>query len=870
MGRYYPFRKIEKKWQDYWGKKSQFKVKEDPEKKKYYLLEMFPYPSGKLHMGHMRNYVVGDTLTRFLRMRGYNVLYPMGYDSFGLPAENAAMQNKTHPAEWTRKCISDMRKQQEKMGLSYDWNRLVITSQPDYYRWNQWIFLKFYERGLAYKKKAPINWCPKCQTVLANEQVEDGKCWRCESRVEIKDLEQWFLKITEYAKELLRDLKKLEGWPERVKLMQENWIGKSTGTLVNFKLKDSDKTLPIFTTRPDTLYGVTFMTMACEHPLALELVEGTKYEKEVKEFINRVILEDRFTRTAEDKEKEGVFIGRYAINPLTNEEVPIYVANFVLLEYGTGIIMAVPAHDQRDFEFAKKYNIPIKQVIMPPNSELSERSGDPDPSSPRSSGRPLSTDLKEAYVNPGIMMNSAQFTGLNSEEAKGKITTYLEEKGWGKKTVQYKLRDWLISRQRYWGTPIPIIYCEKCGVVPVPEKNLPVELPKDIKFTGKGNPLEECREFVNCRCPKCKGKARRETDTMDTFVDSSWYFSRYCSPDYTKKPFDEKRIDYWMPVDQYIGGIEHAIMHLLYARFFTKALRDIGLYKIDEPFKKLFCQGMVVKDGAKMSKSKGNVVSVDEITNKYGADTARLFILFASPPEKDLEWSAEGVEGSFRFLNRVWRLINDFNFQFPPASPSKAGRAISNLQGKPETRNPKPETELKRITHKTIKKVTEDIEKRFHFNTAISAIMELVNAIHSVVSQSASQPVSQSKDKDRQTGRRADRQTIEEAIETVVLLLSPFAPHICEELWEILGNKPSIGQKDWPTYNPKAIIEKEILIVIQVDGKLRSRIKVPIDSSGEEIKEKALSDEKVRKFISGKGIKRVVVVPKKLVNIVTK
>ncbi|MBA7487306.1 Leucine--tRNA ligase [subsurface metagenome] len=616
--------------------------------------------------------------------------------------------------------------------------------------------------------------------------------------------------------------------------MQENWIGRSTGTLANFRLKDSDKILPIFTTRPDTLYGVTFMTMACEHPLVLELVEGTKYEKEVKEFINRVILEDRFTRTAEDKEKEGVFIGKYAINPLTNEEIPIYVANFVLLEYGTGIIMAVPAHDQRDFEFAKKYNIPIKIVIQ------------------KADIRYQISELTEAYVEPGVMVDSAQFTGLNSEEAKGKITTYLEEKGWGKRTVQYKLRDWLISRQRYWGTPIPIIYCKKCGVVPVSEEELPVELPQDVKFTGKGNPLEKCQEFVDCTCPKCKEKARRETDTMDTFVDSSWYFSRYCSPDYTKKPFDEKRIDYWMPVDQYIGGIEHAIMHLLYARFFTKALRDIGLYKIDEPFKRLFCQGMVVKDGAKMSKSKGNVVSVDEITNRYGADTARLFILFASPPEKDLEWNAEGVEGSFRFLNRVWKLVNQATSHKPQATSQKE---------KPEAGSLQPAADLHRKVHQTIKKVTEDIEKRFHFNTAISAIMELVNAIHSVVSQSASQPVSQSKDK--------NRQTIEQAIEAVVLLLSPFAPHICEALWEILGNKPSIGQGSWPTHDPKAIIEKEILIVIQIDGRLRSRIKVSAKLTGEEIKEKALVDEKIKKFISEKKVKKIIVVPEKLINIVT-
>jgi leucyl-tRNA synthetase len=817
MKEYYPFRKIEAKWQGYWRKETQFEAKETLENK-YYLLEMFPYPSGKLHMGHMRNYVVGDTLARFLRMRGYNVLYPMGYDSFGLPAENAAMKHKIHPAEWTKKCISDMRQQQERMGLSYDWDRLIVTCQPEYYRWNQWIFVKLYEKGLVYKKKAPINWCPKCKTVLANEQVEGAKCWRCESKVEIKDLEQWFFKISQYAEELLTGLKKLKDWPEKVKLMQENWIGKSTGTLVNFKLKDSEKTLPIFTTRPDTLYGVTFMTLACEHPLVLELVTGTKYEKKVKKFINKVMLEDRFTRTREDKDKEGLFIGKYAVNPLTNEEIPIYVANFVLLEYGTGIIMAVPAHDQRDFEFAKKYDIPIKEVIQPPTA---------DPA-----------DLKEAYTEPGIMVNSAHFTGLGSEEAKGKITAYLEVKGWGKKTIQYKLRDWLISRQRYWGTPIPVIYCPKCGVVPVPEEDLPVELPQNVQFTGQGNPLKNCKEFVACQCPKCAGKAARETDTMDTFVDSSWYFFRYCSPDYTKGPFNKKRIDYWMPVDQYIGGVEHAILHLLYARFFTKALRDIGLYGLDEPFQRLFCQGMVVKDGAKMSKSKGNVVSVDEITDKYGADTGRLFILFASPPEKDLEWNAEGVEGSFRFLNRVWRLVNLLN------APEAAGKKEpATIKGKEE--------ELRKVVHQTIKKVTGDIEDRFHFNTAISAIMELVNLIQKI-------------------GPRVAKSELREAIKTVVLLLSPFAPHICEELWERLGNKPSIDAERWPTYEPEAIIEHTVLIVIQVDGKLRSTVRVSATTSNEVLEEKALADERIKKFISDKKIQRVVVVPKKLVNIVTK
>ncbi|MFH1238597.1 MAG: leucine--tRNA ligase, partial [bacterium] len=626
----YDFKALERKWQEYWEKNQLFKTREDKNKEKYYVLEMFPYPSGKLHMGHARNYVIGDTYARFLRMNGYNILYPMGYDALGLPAENAAIKNDVNPADWTEKCINTMIEQQRKLGLSYDWSRLVITCRPEYYHWNQWIFLKFYQKGLAYKKKAPINWCPKCKTVLANEQVIQGKCWRCDSKVEVKDLEQWFFKITAYAEELLNDLGKLEGWPERVKIMQKNWIGRSVGTMVNFPLKDSRDSLSIFTTRPDTLYGVKFMTFAPEHPKVQELISGTKYEKEVQKFINRVVIEDKFSRADEDKEKEGVFIGRYAVNPLTGEEIPIYVANFVLMEYGTGAIMAVPAHDQRDFEFAKKYNIPIKVVINPPGEEL-----------------PVG-QMKQAYVEAGIMTDSAQFSGMNSSEAIEKITEYLEQKSWGKKTVQYKLRDWLISRQRYWGTPIPIIYCDKCGMVGVPEDELPVKLPKDVKFTGRGNPLATSETFVNCKCPKCKGKARRETDTMDTFVDSSWYFARYCDPQNNRTPFAKDKVNYWMPVDQYIGGIEHAILHLLYARFFTRALRDLGLYEIDEPFQRLLCQGMVIKDGAKMSKSKGNVVSVDDMVNKYGADTARLFILFASPPERDLEWSDEGVEGAWR------------------------------------------------------------------------------------------------------------------------------------------------------------------------------------------------------------------------------
>lgn len=805
----YNFKETEKKWQDRWEKENTFRISEDSKKKKFYLLEMFPYPSGDLHMGHVRNYAIGDTYARFLRMNGYNVLYPMGYDSLGLPAENAAIKSGINPGEWTGECIDRMVRQQKQIGLSYDWSRLVETYKPEYYRWNQWIFLRLYEKGLAYKKKAPINWCPECDTVLANEQVHEGRCWRCENPVEIRDLEQWFFKITDYAEELLNDLEKLSEWPERVRIMQRNWIGKSEGTIVDFKLKGRGETMPIFTTRPDTLYGVRFMALAPEHPLVSELIKDSGNKKEIIKFINRVAYEDKFTRTAENREKEGMFTGAYAVNPLNNEEVPIWVANFVLMEYGTGIIMCVPAHDQRDFEFAKKYNIPIKQVIAPAGSGESA--------------------LKEAYVDEGVMINSGGFNGISSEDAKEKISDYVEEKKWGKREVQYKLRDWLISRQRYWGTPIPIIYCDKCGIVPVPEGELPVKLPEKVKFTGKGNPLANHDEFVKCSCPKCAGNARRETDTMDTFVDSSWYFSRYCSPKCEHGPYDRKSVDYWMPVDQYIGGIEHAIMHLLYARFFTKALRDLNAHDFDEPFKRLLCQGMVVKNGAKMSKSKGNVVSIDDMTNKYGADTARMFILFAAPPEMDLEWNDEGVKGAFRFLNRVWRLA-DFLL-----SGNASGRAAEE------------DRELARTTHRTIKKLTDDI-RGFGFNTAVAALMEFLNAVS-------------------QKTKTISEGQLREVVETLVLLVSPFAPHIAGELWEKLGHD-EISRQPWPKYNPELIKSDDVLIVIQINGKLRGKVEVPAGLPEEEVKKKACMEPKVKEYIEGKTLKRVIYVPNKLVNIV--
>ncbi|MBN1385291.1 MAG: leucine--tRNA ligase [Elusimicrobia bacterium] len=831
----YDFRTIEKKWQKYWEDKKLFRTDESS-RRKFYLLEMFPYPSGKLHMGHARNYAIGDTFSRFLRMKDNNLLYPMGYDSFGLPAENAAMQNKIHPEKWTDGCIATMMEQQRKLGLSYDWERLVVTSKPEYYRWNQWIFIKFYEKGLAYKKQAPTNFCPKCSTVLANEQVVDGKCWRCDSVVEVKSLEQWFFKITDYAEELLADLDKLTGWPERVLIMQRNWIGKSQGLSVNFPVKDLKKNIEIFTTRPDTLYGVTFMTFACEHPMVLELVKGTGREKEVRDFVNKIVIQKRVTRL-EDKEKEGIFLGRYAVNPLTGDEIPIYVSNFVLMEYGTGAIMCVPAHDQRDFEFAKKYNIPIKEVIVPEQK----------------SRRAEEQKLEHAFEDEGVMINSQQFNGLNSNEAIKKISDYVEEKGFGRKKIHYKLRDWLISRQRYWGTPIPIIYCKKCGTIPVPEKDLPVLLPDDVEFTGEGNPLASSKSFAKCKCPKCNGEASRETDTMDTFVDSCWYFERYCDPKQNKLPFDKKKVSYWMPVDQYIGGIEHAVMHLLYSRFFTKTLRDIGLLSYDEPFKNLLCQGMVIKDGFKMSKSKGNVVSVDEIIEKYGADTARLFILFASPAERDLEWSDSGVQGCFRFLNKIWNLVEQIGYSSPRLTESGAGRllASSPASRSGEIGDKKADEDLERVKNLTIKKVTQDIDPGSggHFNTAIASIMELYNKLNSCQDS-------------------VDSSQLRNCIETIVILLSPFAPHICEEMWQKLGYKDSVIKENWPSWDEKKLQQEEVSIAVQVNGKLRGQIEINIDDSKEQIMEAVKSDDKIKKYIIDKKIIKVIYVPKKILNIV--
>ena len=806
----YEAQKIEKKWQKKWEDDGLFKVTEDPKKKKYYLLEMLPYPSGLIHMGHVRNYVIGDVAARYKIMQGFNVLHPMGWDAFGLPAENAAIERKIQPAKWTKDNIDYMRGQLKNLGLSYDWTREFATCDPEYYKWEQLIFLKMYEKGLVYRKTSPINWCPGCQTVLANEQVEGGFCWRCSSQVEPKTMAQWFFKITDYADELLNNVDdKLQGWPERVRIMQREWIGKSKGANIDFKIDGKDETIRIFTTRPDTLFGATFMSLACEHPLVKILANDNGKEKEIKNFIERTAKIDRDARLTGNYEKDGIFTGSYCINPETGIKMPIYVANFVLGEYGTGAVMAVPAHDQRDFEFAKKYNLPIKVVIQPKDEKLNGQTMD------------------AAFEGEGVMVNSGKFDGLWSTEGIEKITQDLEKKGNGNFAVSYKLKDWCLSRQRYWGTPIPIIYCDKCGTVPVPEKDLPVELPQDIKLTGKGgSPLSQTESFVNVKCPKCNGNAKRETDTMDTFVESSWYMFRYACPQYDKGPVDKKAIDYWLPVDKYIGGIEHAVGHLIYFRFFTKVMRDLKMIALDEPVANLITQGMVIKDGVKMSKSKGNIVACDSMIEKYGADTARLFSLFAAPPERDLDWSDKGIEGMNRFILRLWRLVDTWK-QNPDAHKIKSNPEISRWQ------------------HKTIKKVTDDIE-RFHFNTAIAAVMEFVNYLYQIGPQN----------------------TPKEVIDTLILLISPFAPHAADEVWKTIGNKGYAGKQHWPAYDPKLMAEDTMPIVIQVNGKLRDTITVAVDTNEDDIKQKAQNAPKVVSHLAGKTIKKIIYVPKKLVNIV--
>lgn len=812
---------IEQKWQNFWEEKSSYAVTEDKNKQKYYLLEMFPYPSGRIHMGHVRNYSIGDVIGRFKRMRGFNVLHPMGWDAFGMPAENAAIQNNSHPAKWTYENIDYMRVQLKKMGFSYDWSRELATCDLDYYRWEQKIFLDMFSKGLAYKKTSFVNWCPTCETVLANEQVEDGCCWRCSHDVKQKELDQWFFRITDYAEELLECTNQLSGWPERVLTMQRNWIGKSFGCEIDFPLESGEGAIKVFTTRQDTVFGATFMSLAPEHPLAHKLTTQDRKES-VDAFIEKVQKTERIKRTSEDFEKEGVFTGSYCINPLTNAKMPIYLANFVLMDYGTGAVMAVPTHDQRDFDFAAKYDLPLRVVIQPAGEVLD------------------SVSMSAAFTEAGILTNSGQFDGMPSDTAKEAIADYLQSVGIGKKTVNFRLRDWGISRQRYWGNPIPVIYCDSCGVVPVPESDLPVKLPMDVEFTGEGgSPLAKLDSFIQVPCPKCKQPARRETDTMDTFVQSSWYFLRYCCPDFKMGPLDRERTDYWMSVDQYIGGIEHAVLHLLYARFFTKVLRDLGYINCDEPFTNLLTQGMVIKDGAKMSKSKGNVVDPNALIDKYGADTARLFSLFAAPPEKDLDWSDQGVDGTYRFLNRVWRLVHDRLELVKKSGPVNTDQLTAE------------EKNLRRVVHKTIKKVTEDIEERFHFNTAIAAVMELLNALQaSDLKTAQSVPV------------------MKEALESIVLLLAPFVPHITEELWQQLGNTTVVSETAWPEYDREAVVDEEVLVVVQVNGKLRAKITVAAGSNEETLKMLALADDKIKPFLEGVQVRKVICVPGKLVNIV--
>jgi len=873
MNEKYDFKYIESKWQKHWEECQLFRTDDKADGDPFYLLEMFPYPSGKLHMGHVRNYSIGDVAARFLRMNGRNVLHPMGWDAFGLPAENAAIQNGIHPDIWTREHIEEMRVQLKRLGISYDWDREVGTCLPDFYKWTQWIFVQFFKAGLAYKKKNPVNWCPSCETVLANEQVVDGQCERCGTVVGKKNLDQWYLAITKYAERLLSDLEKLEGWPTNVKTMQQNWIGKSTGADVDFSIEGFPEKLRIFTTRPDTLFGVTYMVLSPEHPYVLPLTEGTEYEDEVKGFLNKLQYLSDIDRTSLTLEKEGLFIGRYAVNPMNGARVPVYIANYVLMDYGTGAIMAVPAHDTRDFEFAVKYGLDIIPVIDPGSDEIDLY------------------DLKEAFVADGVMINSGSFNGLNSNDGIKAVIDYLEEHGHGTGAVNYRLRDWLISRQRYWGTPIPMIYCEKCGWVPEAEENLPVLLPTDVVFLGKGeSPLTTSETFRNTACPLCGAPAQREVDTMDTFLDSSWYFLRYTDAHNEKNIFDEEKVNKWMPVDQYIGGVEHAILHLLYARFFTKFLYDSGYVRCEEPFTRLLTQGMVLaetfyreEDGKitwynftdvdlnrddqgrvtkavlkadgnpvtigkieKMSKSKNNGIDPALSIGKYGADTLRLFTLFASPPEKELEWSDAAQEGSFRFINRVWRLVRSVveDEGTAYAEPGK-NSALTDTGG--------DEKELVFAMNAAIKKVSSDIGDRYNFNTAISAVMEFVNALYKVQGTGAVSPA-----------------LTREACEKLVLIMSPFTPHVCEEMWEALGHDRSILCERWPAYDEGSLLRETEEIAVQINGKLKGKITVASGLSSEELAGAAVNNEEIITIIKGQNIVKVIGVPGRLVNIVVK
>ncbi|PYO23601.1 MAG: leucine--tRNA ligase [Candidatus Rokuibacteriota bacterium] len=861
----YPFREIETKWQRIWDERKQFRAVEDPRRPKFYCLEMFPYPSGRIHMGHVRVYAIGDLLARFKRMRGFNVLHPMGWDAFGLPAENAAIEHGVHPAIWTYENIDNMRAQLKKMGISYDWEREVTTCDPAYYKWEQLIFIKMLERGLAYRRRSTVNWCPSCQTVLANEQVEGGRCWRCDSEVTLREIDGWFFKITAYADELLAWCDRLPGWPERVITMQRNWIGRSEGA--EFDLPAAGRPelkVRVFTTRPDTAFGMTYAVLAPEHPRVDQLVTDEAERRAVADFRAEVARHTEIERLAADRPKHGLRLRAKVVNPFNGAEIPLFIADYVLMGYGTGAIMAVPGEDQRDWEFAKQYGLPIIETVKRPPGWVGE-----------------------AYGGDGVKINSGFLDGLTVDEAKRKAIDWLVARGLGVAKVNYRLRDWGISRQRYWGAPIPVLYCEKDGMVPEDEKNLPVVLPRDVQLSGKGgSPLAEVASFVNATCPKCGGRARRETDTMDTFVESSWYFLRYCSPKYDKGMFERDAAEYWMPVDQYIGGIEHAVLHLLYARFYTKVLRDLGMVKVDEPFTALLSQGMVIKDGAKMSKSKGNVVDPDDLIRTLGADTARLFSLFAAPPEKDLDWNDHGVEGASRFLNRVWRFVithgNELRAmpmemggatrppQSPPStlgaatgaqSPSSTLGAATGPQSSPSALRPTTEAGVafRRTIHETIAKATQDIERDFHFNTAISAVMELVNALYAFEAAS-------------HDGMPAAERAalLREAVETTLLLLGPIAPHLTEELWSQLGHTENLFTRPWPEADPRALVKNEVTLVVQVDGKVRSRLQIAVGTPEERIQRLALADDRVQPWVRERAVERVVVVANRLVNIVTR
>lgn len=819
---------IEAKWQKYWEENKTFKVEMDKDKPKSYVLEMFPYPSGNLHMGHVRNYSIGDVIARFRTMKGFNVLHPMGWDSFGMPAENAAIKHNIPPKKWTLENIANMTRQLKALGLSYDWDREVTTCKEDYYKWTQWFFELFYKRGLAVKKESAVNWCDTCNTVLANEQVIDGKCWRCDHEVVKKDLSQWFFKITDYADELLKDLDLLPGWPERVKTMQHNWIGRSEGLEFFFEIPALNDTVAVYTTRPDTAYGVTFMALAAEHPLIKKICENNPKADEINAFCERVRNQSEIERTSSESEKEGVFTGVYCINPFTGRKVEIWVTNYVLYDYGTGAVMGVPTGDQRDWMFADKYGIEKIVTICPVGKELKLE------------------EMTCAYEEKeGMLVNSGEFTGMEMHKAMSAIMDKAEAEGFGKRRVNYRLRDWLISRQRYWGAPIPIIYCPHCGEVLVPEDQLPVRLPEDVSFTaGAKSPLATSEEFLHCKCPKCGADATRETDTMDTFLCSSWYYLRYTDAHNDKMPFDKELNNYWGPVDQYIGGIEHAILHLLYSRFFVKVLRDAGLVDYDEPFSNLLTQGMVIKDGAKMSKSLGNVVSPEEILSKYGADTARLFILFAAPPERELEWSDQGVEGSFRFLNRIWRIVQAFEAVL---AQKVTEYDHSNLS--------EADKDLRRVLHSSIKKVTNDIETRFNFNTAISTMMELVNALYAY----------------KEAAKEPNAGLVYEAISDLIKMMSPFVPHITEELWRgAIDANSSVHEQSWPECDEEALKVDNVEIVLQVNGKVRGRLTVPAEATKEELEKIAMADANVQAHIGDATVRKVICVPGRLVNIVAK